>query len=86
MLLIFAVFYFMILYPQSKQRRQHEGFLKGIKKGDEVLTQSGVIGKIHSIKDDEVVLDLGRDTRVRFLTRTLAGPYNSAKAEKKEEK
>lgn len=86
MLLIFAVFYFMILYPQSKQRRQHEAFLKGIKKGDEVLTQSGIIGKIHSIKDGEVTLDLGRDNKVRFLARTLAGPYAPAKAEQKEEK
>ncbi|MEC7750505.1 MAG: preprotein translocase subunit YajC [Myxococcota bacterium] len=86
MLLIFAVFYFMILYPQSKQRRQHEAFLKGIKKGDQVLTQSGIIGKIHSVKENEVTLDLGRDHKVRFLARTLAGPYTAAKAEQKEEK
>ena len=52
---IFVIFWFLILRPQQKQRRQHEEALRNIKRGDEVVTAGGIVGEIVHIK--EVVVD-----------------------------
>ena len=52
---IFAIFYFLLIRPQQKQRRQHEEALRNIKRGDEVVTAGGIVGEIVHIK--EVVVD-----------------------------
>jgi preprotein translocase subunit YajC len=49
--LIFLVFYFVIMRPQSQQRKQHEQALRNLKKGDEVVTTGGVIGDVVHIKE-----------------------------------
>jgi preprotein translocase subunit YajC len=48
---IFAIFYFVMIRPQQKQRRQHEDRLKGLKRGDEVVTAGGIIGKVVHIAE-----------------------------------
>jgi preprotein translocase subunit YajC len=52
---IFAIFYFLLIRPQQKQRRQHEQALQNIKRGDEIVTAGGIVGEIVHIK--EVVVD-----------------------------
>jgi preprotein translocase subunit YajC len=49
--LIFLIFYFVIMGPQRKQRQQHEEALKGIKKGDEVVTSGGIVGEVIHIRE-----------------------------------
>ena len=49
--LIFLVFYFVIMRPQSQQRKRHEEALKNLKKGDEVVTAGGVVGDVVHIKE-----------------------------------
>ena len=58
------VFYFLILRPQSQARRKHEEVLKGIKKGDEITTAGGIIGKVKDVKDDRVTIESGGSTLV----------------------
>ncbi len=48
---IFAIFYFLLIRPQQKQRRQHEEALRNIKRGDEVVTTGGIIGTVIHVKD-----------------------------------
>jgi preprotein translocase subunit YajC len=48
---IFAIFYFLLIRPQQKQRRQHEEALRNIKRGDEVVTAGGIVGEIVHIKE-----------------------------------
>lgn len=48
---IFAIFYFLIIRPQQKQRRQHEEQLRAIKKGDEIVTAGGIIGEVVHIRE-----------------------------------
>ncbi|MDE0882797.1 MAG: preprotein translocase subunit YajC [Myxococcota bacterium] len=76
LLIIVAVFYFLLIRPQQKQHKEHAGFLTRVKAGDQVLTHSGMIGKIVSIDSGVVILEIARDTKVRFLLRNLAGPYS----------
>ena len=52
---IFAIFYFLLIRPQQKQRRQHEHALQNIKRGDEIVTAGGIVGEIVHIK--EAVVD-----------------------------
>ena len=58
------VFYFLILRPQSQARKKHEELLKNIKKGDEVTTAGGIIGKVKEVKEDRVTIESGSDTLV----------------------
>ena len=56
---IAAVFFFFILRPQQQARKKHEALLKNLKKGDEVTTVGGLIGKVKDIKDDRVTVESG---------------------------
>ena len=52
---IFAIFYFILIRPQSKQRKEHDLLIRAVKKGDEVVTAGGVIGEVIHIKGDIVI-------------------------------
>ncbi|HJS47554.1 MAG TPA: preprotein translocase subunit YajC [Gemmatimonadales bacterium] len=62
--LIFAVFYFLILRPQSAARKKHAELLAGLKKGDEVVTAGGLMGRVKDLKDDRVTVETGTATVV----------------------
>ena len=59
-----AVFYFFILRPQGQARKKHEQLLKNLKKGDEVTTVGGLIGKVKDLKEDRVTIESGTATVV----------------------
>jgi preprotein translocase subunit YajC len=87
-LAIAVVFYFIFFRPQQKQRKQHEIFLQGLKKGDEVITQSGIIGEVVAVEDRVVTINVGGGTKLRILKAQVAGqwkeiPQGEARAEKK---
>ncbi len=88
-ILIALVFYFVFFRPQQKQAKQHQSFVTALKKGDEVVTQSGIVGTIHTVEDRTVTLDVGGGTKVRVLKSYVAGPFKQpepqqpAKAEAK---
>ena len=92
--LLFAVMYFVMIRPQQKQLRDHRNLLAALKKGDDVVTQGGILGKIYAITDKVVTLEVANGVRVRILksaiqskgsaTETVAGA--ALEAEKKEEK
>ena len=48
---IFAIFYFILIRPQQKQRREHEELIRNLKKGDEVVTAGGIVGEVLHIKE-----------------------------------
>jgi len=58
------VFYLLILRPQCQARKKHEELLKNIKKGDEVTTAGGIIGKVKDVKEDRVTIESGSATLV----------------------
>jgi len=73
---VIAVFYFVMLRPQQKQAQQHKQMLGGLKKGDAVITNSGMFGKVVSIGDKDLVLEIsvgGGSTRVRWLKSQISG-------------
>jgi preprotein translocase subunit YajC len=72
-ILMFAVFYFLIIRPQSKKAKLHQAMLGQLKKGDEVVTTGGLIGRISGIKDDEVTLQVQEGVRLRILRSAVSG-------------
>jgi len=70
------IFYFIVLAPQKKARKKQDALVESFKKHDRVVTIGGIIGTIVSIDatNQEVVLEVGPDTQVRMLRRSLQGP------------
>lgn len=64
MVLIFAIFYFLLIRPQAKERKRHEQMLAAIKKGDEVVTNGGIIGRVVHVEENRLTLRTGENTRV----------------------
>ena len=67
MLAVFgAVFYFMIYRPQAKRVKEHKGLMSALSKGDEVLTQGGIVGKIVKVSDEKdfMVISIAEGTEV----------------------
>lgn len=63
LLLMLAIFYFLLIRPQQKRAKQHRSMLEALKKGDYVMTTGGLAGRIVDVEDDLLVLDLG-ETKV----------------------
>ncbi len=74
-ILIAVVFYFVFFRPQSRQAKQHQSFLGALKKGDEVLTQGGIIGTVVLVEDRTVTLDVGAGTKIRVIKNQVAGAW-----------
>ena len=64
MVLIFAIFYFLLIRPQTKERRRHEQMLKEIQKGDEIVTNGGIIGKVVHVEEKRLTIRTGENTRL----------------------
>ncbi len=60
--IFFAIMYFMIIRPQSKKAKEHQALLDGLRKGDEVATASGILGKVQKIDDNFIQLKIATDT------------------------
>jgi len=69
-----GILYFLVLRPQSKKAKAHQQMLADLKKGDDVTTQGGLIGRITGIKDDEVTLQVQEGVRLRMLRSAITGP------------
>jgi len=79
---IMAIFYFLMVRPQNKARNQHQALLAGLKKGDRVVTDGGVLGQIHSVEEDRVVVEVGDRVRIPFLKESVKGLQATADAAK----
>jgi preprotein translocase subunit YajC len=79
-ILIAVVFYFVFFRPQAKQAKQHQSFLGGLKKGDEVVTQGGMIGTVVLVEDRTVTVDIGQGTKVRVVKNQIAGQWKQVEA------
>jgi len=73
MVLIFGIFYFLLIRPQTKERQRHEEMLLKIKKGDEIVMSGGIIGKVVHVEEKRLILKTGENTRVTVDRSKIAG-------------
>lgn len=66
-----VIFWFLILRPQMKQQKEHRSKLSALKKGDEVLTGGGFIGKILKVDENYVEVEIAQGVKVRALKSTI---------------
>ncbi len=66
MILVFGIFYLLLIRPQQKQKKQHQILLGNLKRGDEVVTTSGIHGKIHAVTDGVVTLEIADNLRIKM--------------------
>lgn len=84
MALIFAIFYFLLLRPQAKQRQRHEQMIKELKKGDEIITTGGIIGRVVHVDENRLTVRTGENTRIT-VDRGRVATVLDAKGETKED-
>lgn len=66
MLLIIVVFYFFMIRPQMKKAKDHKKYVEELKKGDKVITTSGIHGKIVDVNDATFLVEVDSGTKIRF--------------------
>ncbi|MGG7567500.1 preprotein translocase subunit YajC [Rhodovulum sp. DZ06] len=77
LILIFVIFYFFLIRPQQKRAKEHKAMLEALRRGDEVVTQGGIMGKVTKVKDDdEVELQIAEGVKVRVVRSTIAAVVN----------
>jgi preprotein translocase subunit YajC len=72
LVLIFAVFWFLVLRPQQKRMKDHKALVAGVKRGDNVVTGGGIHGKVTKVLDDETCqIEIADDVRIKVVKSTL---------------
>jgi len=73
LILIFGIMYFLLIRPQQQKMKQHKQMVESLRRGDQVVTQGGLIGKVSKVKDDdEVEVELAEGVKVRVVRSTIA--------------
>jgi preprotein translocase subunit YajC len=67
-----AIFYFLLVRPQQQQRKRHQEMVAGIKRGDTVITNGGIIGKVTKVNEGEIEVEIAENTRVRVIKGMVA--------------
>ena len=74
--IIFGIFYFFMIRPQLKEEKERQAELQRLKVGDPVITSGGIIGKIHSLKGQETMVEVASKVRIRVAQEDIY-PYQS---------
>jgi len=72
-ILMFAIFYFLLIRPQQKKAKEHRALLSAIKKGDKVVSNGGLHGVVTGITDDIVTMEIAPKVRVKVSRGSIAG-------------
>lgn len=89
-LLIFVVFYFLLIRPQQQRMKKHKAMIDSLRRGDEVVTQGGLIGKVTRVADGEATVEIAEGVRVKVIkhtiteVRTRTEPANDPKSDDKD--
>jgi preprotein translocase subunit YajC len=72
LLLMFGIMYFLVILPQSRQRKKMQEMLSGVKNGDKVITTSGIYGTINGIDGDTFILKVADNVKIRIARAAIA--------------
>ena len=72
LVLIFAVFYFLLIRPQQKKMKEHRSMVESLSKGDKVVTAGGLLGTISKIEDDRIAsVEISENVKVKVVRSTI---------------
>ncbi|MDD9921076.1 MAG: preprotein translocase subunit YajC [Boseongicola sp.] len=73
MFLIFGIMYFLLIRPQQKKLKEHQSMVEALRRGDQVVTAGGLVGKVTKVRDDdEVEIELAKGVNVRVIKQTIS--------------
>ena len=73
LILIFAIMYFLLIRPQQKKLKEHKAMVAALRRGDQVITQGGIVGKVSKVKEDgELEVEIAEGVKVRIIRSTIA--------------
>ncbi|MDT8856081.1 preprotein translocase subunit YajC [Paracoccaceae bacterium Fryx2] len=73
LILIFAIMYFLLIRPQQKKLKEHKAMVEALRRGDQVLTQGGILGKVTLVGEDGIVhVEIADGVKVRVMRHTIA--------------
>jgi preprotein translocase subunit YajC len=83
-ILIFVIMYFLLIRPQQKKIKEHKNMVDNLRRGDQVLTQGGIIGKITKVKEgEEIEVELAKDVKVAVIRSTIVNVLSKPEPAKK---
>lgn len=69
---MFGIFYFLLIRPQQKKAKEHRALIDALKKGDQVITAAGIYGKITSVDENIVTLEIAPGTNIKIAKGHIA--------------
>ena len=72
LILIFLIFYFLLIRPQQKKQKEHKVLLDSIKRGDEILSSGGILGKVIKVDNDKLTVEIAKGVNVSIIRSTVA--------------
>lgn len=84
LILIFGIMYFLLIRPQQKRVKEHQAMLGALRRGDQVVTAGGIVGKVTKVKEDEdqVEVEIASGTTVKVVRGTIARVLNKTEPAK----
>ena len=83
LILIFGIMYFLLIRPQQKKAKDHQAMVQAIRRGDQVVTQGGLIGKVTKVKDEnELEVEVSEGVKVRVVQSTISQVLNKTEPAK----
>ena len=76
LIMIGLIFYFLLIRPQNQRMKKHRAMLEAIQRGDEIVTNGGLIGKVTKVNETDLMLDLGNSVKVKVLRTMIADVRN----------
>jgi len=84
LVLIFAVFYFLLIRPQQKKMKEHRSMVESLSKGDKVVTAGGLLGTISKIEDDRIAsVEISENVKVQVVRSTITEVISANNNKKK---
>ncbi|MCP3676546.1 MAG: preprotein translocase subunit YajC [Deltaproteobacteria bacterium] len=71
-ILLFVVFYFLLIRPQQKKAKDHKAMLSQLQKGDNVMTNGGIFGKITAVSDNAYTIEIANNTAIKVAKEYIA--------------
>ncbi len=87
LILIFAIMYFLLIRPQQKKLKEHQAMVKALRRGDQVVTQGGIVGKVTKVLDGadtagQVEVEIAEGVKVKVIQSTISQVLNKTEPTK----
>lgn len=72
LIILFVIFYFLLIRPQQKKAKEHKAMVEGLKKGDEIVTQGGIVAKVTDVGEGFLTCEIANNVEVKLQSHAIA--------------